>query len=117
MLDKCLKRYTDGERLWLWRRCAGHSQATAASILGVCRTTLWQAEANGTGAVAAPPRRKWPCDPRLPELLALARRRAGWGAEGTAKRVGGSRITLALWEKQGDRRLREFWERRGFTFV
>jgi DNA-binding XRE family transcriptional regulator len=110
-VNKNLRILSPGEQLWAWRRAAGHSQAVAAGLLGVCRTTLWRAEADVATAVQGIP----PVS-AAGVALPLARRRQGWGLEGTACRVGVSHVTLLRMEREGDRRLREFWVGRGFIF-
>jgi hypothetical protein len=112
--SKDLRVRTPGEELWCRRRKASLTGPEAATRLGIGRTLLWLAEkdlasVDGARGLAGPP--------GLPQLLALARRRQGWGLLSTAQWVGVSHTTLLAWEKAGDRRLQKDWERKGFTFV
>ena len=114
MLNRDLTRRTAGEELWCRRRKAGLGQARAAKRLGVGRTTLQAAEADATTLKRALAAR---FAPGLPELLALARQRSGWGLRGAARRAGISHVTLLLWEREADRRLIAFWTKNRFTFA
>jgi DNA-binding XRE family transcriptional regulator len=113
-LNRDLTRRTPGEELWCRRRRAGLTAAEAAALLRVGRTTLFLAEGD---------RRPLPAcldggfAPHLPELLALARRRAGLTLDEAAMMAGCSRVTLLKREREADPSLRRRWERRGFTFV
>jgi hypothetical protein len=116
---KALYARAPGEELWLRRRLAGLTGPQAAKALGIGRTALWEAEARGKGArqLLGLAKLLWGKPPGLPDLLALARRRQGWGLLGTAGRCKISHTTLLAAERRGDAWLAEFWSRRGFTFV
>lgn len=104
---------TRAEALWCWRKGQGYTQTRAATLLGVCRTTLWAAETGRRlgllrqGTLTPPPALR----------PALARRRAAKGLAKVAAGLGVSRATVMLWESRGDRRLVHYWQTRGFTFV
>ncbi len=115
-LCRDLGKRTPGEELWCRRRWTGLTGLQAAEVLGVGRTALWLAEQDAGTAEAYLLRMRHAVI-RLPQLLALARRRQGWGLLGTAKRVGVSHTTLLIREKAGDPGLMEFWVGEGFTFV
>ena len=113
--DLCVR--TSGEELWVLRRASGLTGLQAATFFGIGRTALWEAEAHGKGAEAMARPRFWARPPGLPQLLALARRRQGWGLAETARRCKISHMTLLKREKAGCPILKAFWENRGFTFV
>ena len=114
--DRDLTRRTHGEELWCRRRAAGLTSREAAEALGIGRTTLYLEERKEGPRRLPLLARHW-ASPRLPELLALARRRSGWGMHGTAQRARVCHVTLLRMERSGSPDLRAFWEERGFTFV
>lgn len=116
-VQRALYIRTPGEELWVRRRANGLTGLETATFFGIGRTALWEAETLGKGAEALAKPRFWARPPGLPELLALARRRQGWGLPGTARRCKVSHTTLLAAERRGDAWLVQFWEGRGFTFV
>lgn len=108
---------TPGETLWIARKAAGLTQALAASRAGLGENAYGDAEKDRN-------RRATPLKigvrpvsrPSLPVLLTLARRRSGLKLSEVARRLGVSKVTVHGWERSGRWALKEFWERRGFTF-
>lgn len=115
-MNKDLTTLTAGERLWLWRRQEGLTGHEAAAFLGVGRGLYWEAEA-GRRPLPTGVRTPSPGRPSVEDLLALARRRAGWGLLGTARKAKITHPTLLAWERTGAQNLLIWWENRGFTFV
>lgn len=111
-LNYNLTDLTSGERLWLTRRVRGWSQPEAARRFGVGRTALSLAE-NDREPLPIALRLTLRVD--VPALLALARRRYGYGLRGTAGIVGVSHRTLLAWERTADARLLQFWTYRKFV--
>lgn len=112
MIDLDLRRLTPAERLWLWRRLAGLTQAAAAGRLRVPLRSYQRAEAGNTGCIA-PPRAPRPSPG---DLCALARRRSGLSLREAARRLGVSHVTLLAREGRGDQQLVLAWESLGFRF-
>lgn len=110
---------TPAEELWCRRRKAGLTGPEAAEDMGIGRTALWSAEAGGQAAkhLARLAKLIWREPPGLPELLALARRRQGWGLLGTSFKMGVSHTTLLKMEREGDKQLMILWESLGFSFT
>lgn len=115
-IDFDLRRRTPGERFWLARRAAGLSGPEAALRAGLGKNALYEAERGLRPVPGLREARLKPVRPGLPELLALARRRAGTGLGGLAEALGTSRVTALARERAGDPDLRGFWARKGFRF-
>lgn len=108
-MNKDLTSWSPAERLWLWQRAHGLTNAEAAASRKVSERQYWKqvnelVEAEGVPKVKATDA----------QLCALARRRYGRGLAGTAKLAGCSHVTLLKREKKGE--MVVFWSRRGFTF-
>lgn len=112
-MNKDLTTHTPGERLWLWRKQENVTGHEAAANLGVGRNAFWDAEKGRRALPAQVPRIR---ALTLPLLLQLARKRAGWGLAGTARRLKVTHPTLLDWEREGLPELQAWWERRGFIF-
>lgn len=116
-ISKDLGRRTPGEELWLARKATGLTSYEAASRAGVGRNAYREAELDRnpgptpfkTGLLKV-------SRPSLALLLALARRRSGYGLAKIVRAAGRSKVTLLAWERAGDPRLVSFWEGRGFNF-
>ena len=117
--NKDLTDWSIGEALWLLRQRLGLAQEDAARrIAGVCVDLYIHMEhdrrepspkarvALGRPSGSAP----------MTHLLRLARRRAGYGLRGTARRVKASHRTVLKWEEAADQRLVLFWVGRGYRF-
>ena len=114
--NRDLSTLTPGEKLWLARRRKGLSGAEAAARAGLGKNAWYDVEADrrpSPGLRAAGFRAY---RPTLPELLALARRRAGCGLDDFAAYLGTSRPTALAWERAGAAAVRNFWRAEGFRF-
>jgi DNA-binding XRE family transcriptional regulator len=109
--NKKLRKWSPGERLWLWRRQLGITQETAAAMLGLTTKKYWEMELDLTRYVTKLPSlyKMAPGD-----LCALARRRHGLGLRDTAKLFGISHTELLRRERHSDPRLIREWERHGY---
>lgn len=116
-ITKDLSRRTPGEELWLARKAAGKTSCEAAALAGVGRNAYREAELDrNPGPAPFKTGLRRVSRPSLPALLALARRRSGFGLEGLVAHVRASRVTVLAWERAGEARLVSFWEGRGFRF-
>lgn len=112
-----LRRRTNGEELWLYRRAQARAnggqvtQADAARVMGVCEKQYWKAERDLV-ELKAPVR----TTPTLGDLCALARRRHGKGLAATARKFRVSAPTLLGQEKAGHPALVRAWEAIGYVF-
>jgi len=112
---KNLRKRTDGERLWLYRRVNDLTQEEASALFAIPKTTYYRVE---IGAA------KWPLDFKVPgvnhytlgDLCALARRRHGKGLHGTADLMGCTHVTLLARENKSDPDLVKAWRRLGYRF-
>lgn len=113
-VNKDLRRTTVAEDVWLWRYRKGWSQAQAANALHMSRTHYQLLESGRAARRTFCPSRGTRC---TGEACALARRRSGLGLTKTATLYGVSRPTLINHEAKSLETLRQFWEKRGFTFA
>lgn len=108
---------TTGEELWLARKAAGLTSYEAAARAGVGRNAYRDAELDrnpGAGGLKTGLRKVG--KPGLPALLALARRRAGYGLAEAAEWAQCSRVTFLRRERDGDPILKGYWAYLGFRF-
>jgi len=111
MLDSNLNKLSSGEVLWVERKLIGLNQGDRAVRMGLTRNDYGRLERdyhdNGRSF-------RKPLPPAL--LLRLARRRSGLSLAEVAEMNKVSRVTLLKWERIEKDKLKNFWERRGFTF-
>jgi transcriptional regulator with XRE-family HTH domain len=111
-VSKNLKKMTEGETLWLWRRSLELTQAEAGAVLKVSekRYNMWETDREE-------PQRTVVCNPTKGDLCALARRRDGRPLRRLAETLGaGSHVSLLAWERTSDPRLVAAWRRLGYRF-
>lgn len=113
-VNRDLNKQTKGEQLWVWRKFSHMTGIEAAKYWSIGRNAYWNNEADLQDDI---PQWVFVSELRSDGLLfKLARRRMGWGLEETARRVGVSHQTLLSWEETARPCLREWWEKKGFTF-
>ncbi len=117
--NKDLTDWTVAEALWALRHRLGMTQEEAARrIARTCLDHYIHMEhgrrALSPTAKAAVGRPSGTASAAL--LLALARRRSGYGLRGTADRAKVSHRTVLSWERAADPRLVAFWAGRGYRF-
>ena len=117
-VDLNLARYTDAERLWLYRKARGYSGEAVAGVFKVGHGAYKAVEQ----AVRPLPKEwRWAVTlagthPGTATGLLIARRRSGLGLRGAARAMGVSHVWLLAMERACDPRIKAFWVARGFKF-
>lgn len=109
-----LRKRSNGEKLWFWRRQKGLTQAEAGVIHSISEKRYCAIENDREEDERLVP---WPDVPTSEgDLCALARRRERIGLWEAGRLAGISHVTLLAWERASDPRLRKMWEGRGYRF-
>lgn len=119
MVDELTTRMTDGERLWVWRKFrTGLSRPQLMEQLNFGRSRVSEMENDRypvwirleDGAVVPLRIRMTAASLKLPERLALARRRSGLSLREVARLYGVSHVTLLKLERAGSVDLLNWWK-------
>jgi hypothetical protein len=119
MISKDLRKLTQGEKLWLWRRShawgggsRGLTQFQAAVCWKMPVKRYWECETDRVTWVGG----KFSCSPKVGDLCALARRRSGLTLRKVARLLHISHVTVLAWEKYNEIKLVQGWKRMGWRF-
>lgn len=114
-VNKNLKKWTYGERLWLTRRAVGETQKVFAKRFGVSEKRYLAAE-NDRQPLGGDARPLPDLSPTPGDLCALARRRHKRSLRATARMLKLSHVGLLTRERRSDERLAQAWTALGYIF-